>query len=87
MLPTERLQQHINDVADIMNENKRLKADVAFYERVLVQAVLTNDGVLKIDPAKFEEAVSTNHSLEFGSKGVVLHGSKYSLWPGCLDKA
>lgn len=74
----------ISDVKDLIRELEQLRRDSEFYNRVLMQAVLSHGGKLDIDPSKDVEAkaaINKGECLEFGNGRVTILGSKYSLWP------
>lgn len=78
----KNIEQLVEDQQTLLNEVKQLKRDHDFYLRILVQAVLTNDGILEINPAYSEEATKKmkNVQLEFGNGKVCFHKEKGSIF-------
>ncbi len=78
----ENFEKQIEEQQQLLNEFKQLKKDRDFYLRVLVQAVITSEGVLKIDPSKSEEALKMmkESTLEFGNGKVCFHKEAGSIF-------
>ncbi len=82
MSAIKSLEQSIIEQQNILAEIKQAIKDRDFYKRLLVQAVLSHEGVLKIDPAMAEEAfkVMNTQALEFGNGKVCFHKKEGSVF-------
>lgn len=78
----ENFEKQLEEQQQLLNEFKQLKKDRDFYLRILIQAVITNDGVLKIDPSQSEEALKRmkESTLEFGNGKVCFHKETGSIF-------
>lgn len=76
------LEEKVNEQQAILEEVKQLIRDRDFYKRLVIQAILTSDGKLDIDPTKADEAFSLLHNstLEFGNGKVCFHKQKHSIF-------
>ena len=76
------LEYSIKEQENMLKEFQQLKRDKDFYLRVLIQAVITNNGVLNIDPSKSKEATEfmETKSLEFGNGKIYIHKECGSLF-------
>lgn len=79
---TAQLEESIQTQQNLLEEMKQVIKDRDFYKRVLVQAVLSHEGILKIDPLMSEEAFRAMKSdaLEFGNGRVCFHKKEGSLF-------
>jgi len=78
----QSLEEKVNEQQAILEEVKQLIRDRDFYKRLVIQAILTGDGKLDIDPTKADEAFALLHNstLEFGNGKVCFHKQKHSLF-------
>lgn len=78
----QSLEEKVLEQQAIMEEVKQLIRDRDFYKRLIIQAMLSNDGKLDIDPSKADEAFAllNNSTLEFGNGKVCFHKEKHSIF-------
>ena len=78
----KNLEHSILEQQNNLAEIKEAIKDRDFYKRLLVQAVLSHEGVLKINPAMAEEAfkVMNTQALEFGNGKVCFHKKEGSIF-------
>lgn len=78
----QSLEEKVMEQQAILEEVKQLIRDRDFYKRVIIQAMLTNDGKLDIDPTKADEAFAllNNSQIEYGNGKVCFHKEKHSIF-------
>jgi hypothetical protein len=79
----KQMEENIMQQQQILNAYEQALRDVTFYKRILVQAMLTNNGILIVDPSKYDEAkelLNSNCTLEFGNGKVCIHKENGSIF-------
>lgn len=78
----EILQNNILQQQQVLDEIEAIKKDRDFLLRILTQAVLTNDGILKVNSNVAELAFEfmNTKKLEFVNDSVCFYGEKGSLF-------
>lgn len=71
-MDAREIQQLAEDVKCALNGALAIKNNQEFMHRVMVQAVLTAGGELRVDPALADQAKTERRKLEFGAGGVRL---------------
>ncbi len=70
----------VEAIKAVLQKNDDLEKENALYKRILKQAILTQDGVLSINPAMADAAKNCNKELILTGNTVTIEGSGKSIF-------